>query len=74
MKRIGVALLGLALLATTHHTTGTHTPAGEYRACFEDEVIVWDGSADKHLHCVPLDDIQEAAIDLYLEAQSQEDR
>lgn len=68
---LAAALGGLALLATTH-TTGTHTPDGTYRACFEDEVIVWSGVEDEHVHCVPLDDMQEAAVDLYLEAVSQQ--
>lgn len=66
-------LAGFVLLGTTAftHDNGTHTPDGEYRPCYEDEVIVWDGTANEHLHCVPLDDIQQAAIDLYEEAQSQ---
>lgn len=37
-------------------------------SCLEDEVRMYDGT------CVALDEIQEAAVDLYLEAVSQEGR
>lgn len=52
-------LAGLLLLSTTAftHDRSTHTPDGEYRPCYEDEAIVWDGAANAHLHCVPLDDL-----------------
>lgn len=37
--------------------------------CEEDEAILWTETA--HDQCVPLDDITEAAIDLYIEANMQ---
>lgn len=54
---LAAGLAGLALLAGTH-TTDTHDPrSGTYRACYEDEAIVWSGRENSHVHCIPVDDI-----------------
>lgn len=63
MTRITFGLLtmlaGFLLLSTTAftHDLSTHTPDGDFRPCFEDEVVMWDGTANAHLHCVPVDDL-----------------
>lgn len=55
---IGAGIAGIMLLAGANGTTGTHDPrTNEYRACFEDEAIVWSGNDDAHTHCIPLDDL-----------------
>lgn len=55
---LATALAGVALLAATPGEHGTHDPTtGEYRACFEDEVVLWSGRDEGHTHCVPLDDL-----------------
>ncbi len=60
MRTTLAALLAGVLLASAHLSPPR---------CFEDEVIVWTG--DRHDRCVPLDDIREAAVDLYVEATQQ---